>query len=69
MPAPSKRAEARAARPVNRDSFIDEWPETGLILFHSPADPEPSLRVELSTRRNQRPVGETPPLAQPLDSD
>ena len=42
----SKRAASRAARPVNRDSFIHEWPETGLVLFHSPADPEPSIRVE-----------------------
>jgi len=43
--APSKRSASRAARPVNRDSFIREWPETGLILFHSPYDPEPGLRI------------------------
>ncbi len=42
----SKRSEARAARPVNRDSFIHPWPDTGLIVFNSPNDPEPSLRVE-----------------------
>lgn len=42
----SKRFAGRAERPVNRDSFIQEWPETGLILFHSPADPKPSIRVE-----------------------
>lgn len=42
----SRRAEARAARPINRDSFIQEWPETGLILFDSPFDPKPSLRIE-----------------------
>jgi propanediol dehydratase large subunit len=41
----SKRSASRAARPVNRDSFIREWPETGLILFHSPYDPEPGLRI------------------------
>ncbi len=41
----SKRAEARARRPVNRDSFIQPWPETGLILFDSPADPKPSVKV------------------------
>jgi propanediol dehydratase large subunit len=41
----SKRSAGRAARPVNRDSFIQEWPETGLILFHSPYDPQPGLRI------------------------
>jgi propanediol dehydratase large subunit/glycerol dehydratase large subunit len=43
--AESKRFQARAARPVNRDSFIHEWAETGLVLFHSPADPAPQVRV------------------------
>jgi len=42
----SKRAQARAARPVNRDSFIHEWPEKGLVLFGSPLDPPPHIRVE-----------------------
>jgi propanediol dehydratase large subunit len=41
----SRRFESRAARPVNRDSFIHEWPEIGLILFHSPYDPPPQIRV------------------------
>ncbi len=44
--AESKRSRARRARPVNRDSFIQEWPEAGLAVFHSPADPKPSIRVE-----------------------
>jgi len=42
----SRRAEARARRPINRDSIIREWPETGLILFHSPFDPRPQVSVE-----------------------
>jgi propanediol dehydratase large subunit len=42
----SKRFAARAQRSVNRDSYIHEWPETGLILFNSPSDPKASLRVE-----------------------
>ena len=42
----SYRAEARAARPVNRDSFIHEWPEAGLIAFNSPADPPPGVCLE-----------------------
>lgn len=41
----SKRFLSRAARSVNRDSFIHEWPETGLVLFDSPADPRPGIRV------------------------
>jgi propanediol dehydratase large subunit len=41
----SLRSESRVRRDVNRDSFIREWPETGLILFNSPADPNPSIRV------------------------
>jgi propanediol dehydratase large subunit len=41
----SKRFAARAGRAVNRDSFIHEWPETGLVLFGSPADPRPQIRI------------------------
>lgn len=41
----SKRSASRAARDINRDSFIQEWAETGLILFGSPADPQPSIRI------------------------
>jgi propanediol dehydratase large subunit len=42
----SRRFEARALRPVNRDSFIQEWPEAGLAVDHSPGDPRASLRIE-----------------------
>lgn len=42
----SKRSERRAARPVNRDSFIEEWFEPGLVISNSPGDPEPSIRIE-----------------------
>ena len=41
----SKRFAARAEREINRDSFIQEWPETGLILFHSPSDPKPQIKI------------------------
>jgi propanediol dehydratase large subunit len=41
----SRRSAARAARDINRDTFIHDWAETGLILFRSPADPQPSIRV------------------------
>ncbi|HSB13273.1 MAG TPA: propanediol/glycerol family dehydratase large subunit, partial [Bryobacteraceae bacterium] len=42
----SKRFEARRERPVNRDSYIHEWPEAGLVMFDSPCDPRPGVRVE-----------------------
>ncbi|MBL8177399.1 MAG: propanediol/glycerol family dehydratase large subunit [Bryobacterales bacterium] len=41
----SKRFDARAARPIQRDSFIEEWPETGLRLFPGPGDPAPGIVV------------------------
>jgi len=41
----SKRSEARARRPIQRDSFIEEWPEAGLSLFDSPYDPPATLRI------------------------
>jgi propanediol dehydratase large subunit len=44
--AVSKRFQSRAGRPVNQDSYIQEWPETGLVIFQSPADPKPQIRVE-----------------------
>jgi len=44
--AQSRRFAARAAREINKDTFIHEWPEAGLILMGAPADPLPSLRIE-----------------------
>jgi len=41
----SKRFESRSGRDINKDSFIHEWPETGLILFNSPNDPTPQIRI------------------------
>jgi len=41
----SKRFQSRAGREVNRDSFIGEWPETGLIVTDSPYDPAPSVAI------------------------
>ncbi|MSO21931.1 MAG: propanediol dehydratase [Acidobacteria bacterium] len=41
----SKRFQARAQRDINKDSFIHEWPEKGLILFESPNDPLPQIKV------------------------
>jgi propanediol dehydratase large subunit len=44
--ARSKRFELLAQRDVNKDSFIQEWPEVGLVNMESPFDPKPSLVVE-----------------------
>lgn len=41
----SKRFEALAARPVNQDGYVQEWPEVGLIAMDSPYDPKPSIKV------------------------
>ena len=42
----SKRFEKLSQRPVNRETFIEPWPEVGLIAADSPLDPSPSLRIE-----------------------
>jgi propanediol dehydratase large subunit len=42
----SKRFDVRARREINQDSFIREWPETGLCVFDSPFDPEPQIKVQ-----------------------
>lgn len=41
-----KRIEILDSRPVNRDAFIDEWPEMGFTAMKSPYDPKPSIKVE-----------------------
>jgi len=42
----SRRFEVRAAREINKDTFIKDWPEAGLALYRSTNDPRPSLRIE-----------------------
>ena len=42
----SKRFEVLAARPVNQDGFVKEWPEVGLIAMDSPFDPKPGIKIE-----------------------
>jgi len=41
-----KRFEVLDARDVNKDGYITEWPEVGLIAMGSPNDPNPSVKVE-----------------------
>lgn len=42
----SKRVETLDNRPVNKDGFINEWPEMGFAAMKSPYDPKPSVKVE-----------------------
>lgn len=41
----SKRFATLAKREVNQDTFVQPWPEIGLIAMDSPLDPKPSLRL------------------------
>ena len=41
----SKRFENLAKRPVNQETFIKPWPETGLEAMASPLDPAPGLKI------------------------
>ena len=42
----SKRFTVLEKRDVNKDGFVKEWPEVGLIAVGSPNDPKPSIKVE-----------------------
>lgn len=42
----SKRIAALDSRPVNKDGYINEWPEMGFVAMKSPYDPKPSVKVE-----------------------
>jgi propanediol dehydratase large subunit len=41
----SKRFQVLAERPVNKDGFVKEWSEVGLIAMNSPNDPKPSIKI------------------------
>jgi propanediol dehydratase large subunit len=42
----SHRFQLLEKREVNRETFVEPWPEAGLIVADSPADPQPSLHIE-----------------------
>ncbi len=42
----SKRFAILAERDVNKETFVEPWPEAGLVVADSPYDPQPSLRIE-----------------------
>ena len=41
----SRRFKLLAERDINRETFVESWPEVGLIVADSPYDPAPSLRI------------------------
>lgn len=41
-----KRFQVLADRPVNKDGFIKEWIEVGLVAMDSPNDPKPGIKIE-----------------------
>jgi propanediol dehydratase large subunit len=43
---PSRRFAILAERDINKETFVEPWPEAGLIVADSPFDPQPSLRLE-----------------------
>jgi len=40
-----KRFQVLAERPVNKDGFIKEWIDVGLVAMDSPNDPKPSITI------------------------
>ncbi|MCS7060066.1 MAG: propanediol/glycerol family dehydratase large subunit [Thermoflexales bacterium] len=41
----SKRFAVLAERDINKETFVEPWPEAGLVVVDSPYDPHPSLRI------------------------
>lgn len=41
----SKRFELLAKRDINKETFVEPWPEAGLIVADSPYDPQPSIAL------------------------
>jgi propanediol dehydratase large subunit len=42
----SRRFSILANRDINKDSFVEPWPEAGLAVTDSPYDPKPALTLE-----------------------
>ena len=42
----SGRFAALDQREINRETFVEPWPEAGLAVVDSPYDPEPSLLIQ-----------------------
>ncbi|MGL5622544.1 propanediol/glycerol family dehydratase large subunit, partial [Cetobacterium sp.] len=41
-----KRFQVLKERPVNKDGYVKEWAEVGLIAMESPLDPKPSIKIK-----------------------
>ena len=41
----SIRFELLAKRDINKETFVEPWPEAGLIVADSPYDPQPSITI------------------------
>ncbi len=41
----SKRFDLLSKRDINRETYVEPWPEAGLIVADSPYDPQPSLTL------------------------
>ena len=41
-----KRFQVLSQRPVNKDGFIKEWVEVGLVAMDSPNDPAPGIKIQ-----------------------
>lgn len=51
----SKRFALLAERDINKETFVEEWPDAGLIVADGPNDPQPSLNIQRNpvSLRNQ----------------
>lgn len=50
---PSKRFALLAERDINKETFVEEWPDAGLIVADGPNDPAPSLTLEGALASNR----------------
>jgi len=41
----SQRFKVLAERDINRETFVEPWPEAGLMVADSPYDPQPSIQI------------------------
>jgi propanediol dehydratase large subunit/glycerol dehydratase large subunit len=54
----SKRFALLAERDINKETFVEEWPDAGLIVADGPNDPQPSLSLlPLPLGEAERPRG------------
>ena len=45
----SRRFALLAERDINKETFVEPWPEAGLIVTDSPHDPQPGLKIDPSS--------------------